>query len=1150
MTNKKSRKPQFLIPLSMAAVMALSTMAPAAQAFQHNGQNVDGVQIGNNFYSMGYITSHSNEFGNIFGAADPQSTIIDFNGRPALFSGFIGSGMNDIDEFASNPENQTPATPSNLIDENGEETPVDSVPPVLVYTGETTINLANGAEFILPVVTGTDNKDETVNVAHVIKNAANEVIQAIDTKVAGTYTITYSAKDAAGNAAKDLVVTVIVAEVPALQVASVNAITETNIEVKLALNTKEAVAKDKSKYIVTVGAEVVEVKEVTYNLARNISTLTVDLKGKEGKLQVNGKESADFDFKAPAVTNAIPVGVNLFKIVFNEALNPASVIGAKYSLVETGTANVIAIKKAELLADNKTVLVTTEANLTDGASYTVGVKDVKDVKFNAIEKWQNAQFIAVKDTEKPTIIKAVSTDANKIEITMSEDIKLDDAKAIMKFYDDKGNFVKDGDTDKEITLVDIKVSDNIKLVITIPDKANYLDNGKRYNITVTGVKDSSGNAIEANQNADFVGVRDVVAPTVEGSKYDAKDNTLQITFSEAMNEAAVKVVENYKVVETKTGVAKGAVSNIVYDGKKNSVTFKLPALGYSTEYTVVLSNLKDAAIIANAMQANTKVNFTSAAKELQSTALTVATATDDGKGVKLTFTSTLAKAEAENAANYSIVAVDKPEKILTVTKAILADSVVTLTTDKQDGAKYKVIVSNISNLETGKNTAEFTSKDIIAPTLSSINVINNKVVDLTFSENISNIAKENITVFDVDAVKLFTDFSVSVNENKLRITCDPGKEFTSDKTYRVAVTGLQDKAANTAKDITSEFKAVAGDTTPAKITGVTVLNEANIVLQFDEEIVKDEAISVDITYPKDNKQEVLATITTGKIENKNKLNLELPADKYLENGVEYTVTVKSGVKDLVGNETKDASYKFAGYRDTEAPKLLSAKPGDKDDTVILTFSEAIGDFGNKDDYVVTNENTYKEIAVTKVEQDDKDKSVVKLILGDGNTVAGEKYRVYVKGDVKDTAKFNGGNIIAEDHRLATFTGIDTTAPKVNDLQLDGTGVVIGEIVDNKSDINITFNPETKAVASGSLTISEDVFVKMDAIEDQYDIVNAIPVSISAAEQAVDLILTIFSDSGVKGASVETLKKNSGTTVTIYDAAGNTTIYTLNFKDAE
>ena len=88
---------------------------------------------------------------------------------------------------------------------------VDTEAPVLAYEGEVEFTVVNGAEFVMPEVTATDNVDEAVEVVATI-TLGEEVVGAIDTTVAGTYIITYTAVDAAGNEATSVVITVVVQE--------------------------------------------------------------------------------------------------------------------------------------------------------------------------------------------------------------------------------------------------------------------------------------------------------------------------------------------------------------------------------------------------------------------------------------------------------------------------------------------------------------------------------------------------------------------------------------------------------------------------------------------------------------------------------------------------------------------------------------------------------------------------------------------------------------------------------------------------------------------------------------------------------------------------------------------------------------------------
>lgn len=87
----------------------------------------------------------------------------------------------------------------------------DTESPVIALGDvEATQTVANGADFTVPVLTATDNVDADVAVASVITNAEGAVLEEIDTAVAGVYTITYTAKDAANNAATPVVITVTV----------------------------------------------------------------------------------------------------------------------------------------------------------------------------------------------------------------------------------------------------------------------------------------------------------------------------------------------------------------------------------------------------------------------------------------------------------------------------------------------------------------------------------------------------------------------------------------------------------------------------------------------------------------------------------------------------------------------------------------------------------------------------------------------------------------------------------------------------------------------------------------------------------------------------------------------------------------------------
>ena len=83
--------------------------------------------------------------------------------------------------------------------------PSDIVKPVITLIGKSTIGLAVGATYVDAGATAVDNVDGNLTASIVTVNSVN-------TAVAGTYTVTYNVVDLSGNAAIEVVRTVIVRE--------------------------------------------------------------------------------------------------------------------------------------------------------------------------------------------------------------------------------------------------------------------------------------------------------------------------------------------------------------------------------------------------------------------------------------------------------------------------------------------------------------------------------------------------------------------------------------------------------------------------------------------------------------------------------------------------------------------------------------------------------------------------------------------------------------------------------------------------------------------------------------------------------------------------------------------------------------------------
>ena len=99
-------------------------------------------------------------------------------------------------------ESQSPAAPE------VNETSSDTTPPTVTLVGDAAMEVAASASFTDPGATALDETDGDITPSIVVSGA-------VDTAVAGLYTLTYAATDAAGNAASVSRVVTVVEAAPA-----------------------------------------------------------------------------------------------------------------------------------------------------------------------------------------------------------------------------------------------------------------------------------------------------------------------------------------------------------------------------------------------------------------------------------------------------------------------------------------------------------------------------------------------------------------------------------------------------------------------------------------------------------------------------------------------------------------------------------------------------------------------------------------------------------------------------------------------------------------------------------------------------------------------------------------------------------------------
>ncbi|WP_088009241.1 S-layer homology domain-containing protein [Indiicoccus explosivorum] len=158
----------------------------------------------------------------------------------------------------------------------------DTVAPELSFDFDvdTAIEVGVGEEFVLPEVTAIDDIDGEITVVPVITNEAGEEVDAVDTSAPGTYYITYTAIDAAGNVSEVVVEVVVVADSALTLATEAVVVAETSLleeDVAAAQELVDALEDSDEKTLLNVRLD--EVRE-------EIDAIIADVNAAVGELQL------------------------------------------------------------------------------------------------------------------------------------------------------------------------------------------------------------------------------------------------------------------------------------------------------------------------------------------------------------------------------------------------------------------------------------------------------------------------------------------------------------------------------------------------------------------------------------------------------------------------------------------------------------------------------------------------------------------------------------------------------------------------------------------------------------------------------------------------------------------------------------------------
>jgi PKD repeat protein len=461
-----------------------------------------------------------------------------------------------------------------------------------------------------------------------------------------------------------------------------------------------------------------------------------------------------------------------------------------------------------------------------------------------------------------------------------------------------------GGTSKQMTT---SISGN---VLTLTPVYNYLT-GDKYTITIpaNAVKDSAGNGLTADYTSSFTIATTTPSVTiidpVNGAVNVPNNKVIKITFSEPITAGSaynsITVKNSAGALKQMTSSMSGSVLTLtpVYNyltGDKYTIFIPANAIkdstgnGLSTDYTSSFTIATTVPSVASADPANNAVNV------------------PNNKVIKITFSEPITAGSAYN----SITVKNSAGAVKMMTSSI-SGSVLTLTPvyNYLTGYKYTVTIpANAVKDSLGSGlAAAFTNSFTIAttapkvngidPVNGAVNVPNNKVIKITFSEPIAaGSAYNSITVKNsAGAAKLMTS---SISGSVLTLT--PVYNYlTGDKyTIFIPANAIKDSTGNgLAADYTSSF------TIATKIPSVTIIDPTNnavnvpntktIKITFNEPVTAGSAYNNIKVINSAGAAKQMTPSTSGNV-----LTLT-PVYNYLT-GDKYTITIPANaIKDATGS---------------------------------------------------------------------------------------------------------------------------------------------------------------------------------------------------------------------------------------------------------
>ncbi|TCT12941.1 hypothetical protein EDC18_11015 [Natranaerovirga pectinivora] len=851
------------------------------------------------------------------------------------------------------------------------------------------------------------------------------------------------------DAAKAEAAGLIVKEVPAtaLEVKSVNALSNTLVEVKLEEEVTQADV-DAASFVIVKHNDTAVLEVVSETLQSDKKTVRLATASQEAyvayNLTVAGATKAfvglPVDNSKPTAT-AVVTDHQTVTVTFSK---PVDVVTAT-NIANYSIDNNLVVLQAKLNNAGTVVTLTTSEQVV-GTIYKITIENVTDLNGNKMDKMDTLFGGMAKDTSKPSAT-AVVTDNQTVTVTFSKKVDANTATNIANYKFDNNLVALKAELNDAGTVVTLTTSEQVV--------------GTIYKITVEDVTDTLGNKMDKYETLFGGMAKDSSKPTATAVVTD--NDKVTVNFSKRVDKALAENIANYSI---DNGL-------VVLQAKLNSagtqVVLTTSEQTVGTIYKITIQNVADA--VGNVME---KYETLFGGMSKDTTPPSISTVVAAQNTLTITFSEKVSEATATNLLNYAF-----DGGLGYATKAELNDAgtVVTLTTANQTPGKiYNVTVYNVQDVNGNTiNTTNNASKKSFVGVgttsaaslkLQAVSIVNNNTIDLIFDRDLSNanrddlaIAVSNLTTANqagLEYTKVLQSNKQVVRVQFRNTASDNPAIFNAGVVYEATVTG----PANLVTSNNANKKSFAGTNVAnvaPQVSAVSPINSTAVKVYFSKPVKG--ISSGSFVIKQGNTTLSIASVSVNATQSVSEVTVNLSTA--LEQGKVYTLETVVGLTDAFGyipvriTNSNGSTYlvNFGGTNVANvAPKLDVAVANDRH-TITATFSEPVNNAATAAFTLTQGSTDLSANIIGREVSSDKTKVTLFLdaaALANG-VEAGKVYTLTVDGTIVDLQNLAINADATSNDRKAVFggTNVVNAKPEIAGVSINDANTVITVVFSEK-----------------------------------------------------------------------------------------------------